>query len=166
MNSYRYYDIVNLSICFLLYFLSPAAFSSILLPPSLSLTFYLSLSLSLSLCLSLFFSPFLSLSLSLFFLSLFFSLSLTLSLTLSLSLHLCGFLFLTSTYRQVTLCLFHLSSSNYRFLDTTEWKVFYHLYHARAAAGIDTITLVRVEQVAPFPFDLLGPAILRFPQGE
>ena len=45
-------------------------------------------------------------------------------------------------------------------------QVFYHLYHARAAAGIDTITLVRVEQVAPFPFDLLGPAILRFPQGD
>ena len=143
----------------LFYSSSPFAFSYFL---SLSLP----LLLSLSLCLSLFFSPFLSLSLSLFFLSLFFSLSLTLSLTLSLSLHLCGFLFLTSTYRQVTLCLFHLSSSNYRFLDTTEWKVFYHLYHARAAAGIDTITLVRVEQVAPFPFDLLGPAILRFPQGE
>ena len=44
-------------------------------------------------------------------------------------------------------------------------QVFYHLYHARAAASIKNITIVRVEQVAPFPYDLLGPAILKFPNG-
>ena len=38
-------------------------------------------------------------------------------------------------------------------------KVFYHLYHARQAAGIRDITLVRLEQIAPFPFDLVAPVL-------
>ena len=63
-------------------------------------------------------------------------------------------------------CITLFQLLHFYFLHSTVPKVFYHLYHARAAAGIDTITLVRVEQVAPFPFDLLGPAILRFPQGD
>jgi 2-oxoglutarate dehydrogenase complex dehydrogenase (E1) component-like enzyme len=45
-------------------------------------------------------------------------------------------------------------------------KVFYHLYHARAAAGIRDVTLVRVEQIAPFPYDLIGPAVQKYPLAE
>ena len=45
-------------------------------------------------------------------------------------------------------------------------KVFYHLYHARAAMGVRDVTIVRVEQIAPFPYDLVGPAIAKFPHAE
>mmetsp|Transcript_3340 Transcript_3340/g.4762 ORF Transcript_3340/g.4762 Transcript_3340/m.4762 type:complete len:903 (+) Transcript_3340:426-3134(+) len=45
-------------------------------------------------------------------------------------------------------------------------KVFYHLYHAREAAGVVDVTLIRLEQIAPFPHDLLGPAILRYPAAD
>jgi 2-oxoglutarate dehydrogenase complex dehydrogenase (E1) component-like enzyme len=45
-------------------------------------------------------------------------------------------------------------------------KIFYHLYHAREAAGIRDVTIIRLEQIAPFPHDLLGPALIRFPAAE
>lgn len=41
-------------------------------------------------------------------------------------------------------------------------SVFYHLFHARAAAKIKDITFVRLEQIAPFPFDLVGPIIQKY----
>ena len=48
-------------------------------------------------------------------------------------------------------------------------KVFYHLYHAREAlppALASLITLVRLEQIAPFPYDLVGPTLARFQQAD
>lgn len=45
-------------------------------------------------------------------------------------------------------------------------KVFYHLFHARDAAGIRDIIFIRLEQIAPFPHDLIGPALKRFPSAE
>jgi 2-oxoglutarate dehydrogenase E1 component len=45
-------------------------------------------------------------------------------------------------------------------------KVFYHLYHARAALGIRDVTIIRIEQIAPFPYDLVGPAIAKYPHAE
>ena len=45
-------------------------------------------------------------------------------------------------------------------------QMFYHLYHARAAAGIKTTTFVRLEQIAPFPYDIVARAIHRYPNAE
>ena len=45
-------------------------------------------------------------------------------------------------------------------------KIFYHLFHARESTGINDITIIRLEQVAPFPFDLVGPALARFENAE
>jgi 2-oxoglutarate dehydrogenase E1 component len=45
-------------------------------------------------------------------------------------------------------------------------KIFYHLYHARTAAKLHDITLIRLEQIAPFPYDLVGPAIASYPNAE
>lgn len=45
-------------------------------------------------------------------------------------------------------------------------KVFYHLYHARHSMAIKDITIIRVEQIAPFPYDLIGPAIARYPNAD
>lgn len=44
--------------------------------------------------------------------------------------------------------------------------VFYHLYHARAAAKIKDVTFIRLEQIAPFPYDLVGPAMNMYPTAE
>ena len=45
-------------------------------------------------------------------------------------------------------------------------KIFYHLYHAREAAGLDNVTIIRIEQIAPFPHDLLAPLLERFPNAR
>ena len=45
-------------------------------------------------------------------------------------------------------------------------KVFYHLHHARAAAQVKEITIIRVEQIAPFPYDLVGPAVAKYTAAE
>lgn len=45
-------------------------------------------------------------------------------------------------------------------------KFFYHLFHARESAGITDVVFVRLEQVAPFPFDLVGPALARYTNAE
>lgn len=45
-------------------------------------------------------------------------------------------------------------------------SVFYHLFHARSAAKINDITFVRLEQIAPFPFDLVGPIIQKYPNAD
>jgi len=45
-------------------------------------------------------------------------------------------------------------------------KVFYHLYHAREAAGLDDITIVRIEQIAPFPYDLIIPILDKYRSSE
>eukprot|EP01041_Mallomonas_annulata_P001310 gene1310-2527_t len=45
-------------------------------------------------------------------------------------------------------------------------KIFYHLAHARSAANIKFITLIRVEQLAPFPYDLIEPALQKYPNAE
>jgi 2-oxoglutarate dehydrogenase E1 component len=45
-------------------------------------------------------------------------------------------------------------------------KVFYHLFHTREAVGVNEILIIRIEQVAPFPYDLIGPLLLRFKNAE
>lgn len=45
-------------------------------------------------------------------------------------------------------------------------KIFYHLFHAREAAKLNNVTFVRIEQLAPFPYDLLKKVMLRFPSAE
>jgi hypothetical protein len=43
-------------------------------------------------------------------------------------------------------------------------KIFYHLYHRRAALQLPDVTFIRLEQVAPFPFEVVARAILRYPK--
>lgn len=43
-------------------------------------------------------------------------------------------------------------------------KIFYHLYHRRSALKLENVTFVRLEQVAPFPLQLMARAIRRYPQ--
>ena len=43
-------------------------------------------------------------------------------------------------------------------------KLFYGLFHARQAAQCTSIIFVRVEQIAPFPYDLVAAAILKYPK--
>jgi 2-oxoglutarate dehydrogenase E1 component len=43
-------------------------------------------------------------------------------------------------------------------------KVFYHLYHRRTALQLENVSFIRLEQVAPFPFELMARAIHRFPK--
>ncbi|MGV6807799.1 MAG: 2-oxoglutarate dehydrogenase E1 component, partial [bacterium] len=45
-------------------------------------------------------------------------------------------------------------------------KVYYHLYEAREAAGIDNVALVRIEQLYPFPDDELLEALNAYPDLE
>ena len=45
-------------------------------------------------------------------------------------------------------------------------KLFYQLYHARTIANIHNITIVRIEQIAPFPFDLIAPIISKYENAE
>ena len=45
-------------------------------------------------------------------------------------------------------------------------KVYYDLYEAREAAGIDDVYLLRVEQLYPFPARALMNELSRFPQAE
>ncbi len=45
-------------------------------------------------------------------------------------------------------------------------KVYYDLYDAREAAGIDNVYLLRVEQLYPFPARALMHELARFPQAE
>ena len=45
-------------------------------------------------------------------------------------------------------------------------KVYYDLYEAREAAGIDDVYLMRVEQLYPFPARALITELSRFPQAE
>jgi 2-oxoglutarate dehydrogenase E1 component len=45
-------------------------------------------------------------------------------------------------------------------------KVYYDLYEARAAAGIDDIYLMRMEQLYPFPARALIAELSRFPEAE
>eukprot|EP00288_Rhodomonas_lens_P004425 CAMPEP_0177742676 /NCGR_PEP_ID=MMETSP0484_2-20121128/28792_1 /TAXON_ID=354590 /ORGANISM="Rhodomonas lens, Strain RHODO" /LENGTH=208 /DNA_ID=CAMNT_0019257033 /DNA_START=29 /DNA_END=652 /DNA_ORIENTATION=+ len=45
-------------------------------------------------------------------------------------------------------------------------KVFYDLYHARGAKKARDITFVRLEQIAPFPFDRLAKILAQFPNAE
>jgi hypothetical protein len=45
-------------------------------------------------------------------------------------------------------------------------KIFYHLYHARRAAGIQDTSFVRLEQIAPFPFDMVAKSIREYPNAE
>ena len=52
-------------------------------------------------------------------------------------------------------------------------KIFYHLYHARSAhrsknkiiEDCDTI-MCRIEQIAPFPYDLVAPILMRYPNAQ
>lgn len=45
-------------------------------------------------------------------------------------------------------------------------KLFYHLFRSREVAGIDDITIIRIEQIAPFPYDIIGPILQRFQHAE
>ena len=61
-------------------------------------------------------------------------------------------------------------------------KIYYHLYHARSASLsskngskngnmnkgslVSNIVFVRLEQIAPFPYDLVGPVIERYPNAQ
>jgi len=46
-------------------------------------------------------------------------------------------------------------------------QIFYHLFNMRQALGIKNVTFVRIEQLAPFPYDIIGPAALsRYPNAE
>mmetsp|Transcript_27484 Transcript_27484/g.77747 ORF Transcript_27484/g.77747 Transcript_27484/m.77747 type:complete len:243 (-) Transcript_27484:35-763(-) len=46
-------------------------------------------------------------------------------------------------------------------------KIFYELFDQRKARGLeDKVALVRVEQIAPFPFDLVSREIRRFPNAQ
>jgi 2-oxoglutarate dehydrogenase E1 component len=41
-------------------------------------------------------------------------------------------------------------------------QIFYDLYHARAARKVDDVLLVRIEQLAPFPFDRIAAVLSKY----
>jgi len=45
-------------------------------------------------------------------------------------------------------------------------KVYYDLYEERAKRGIKDISLIRIEQLAPFPFDHVQRELTRYPNAE
>jgi 2-oxoglutarate dehydrogenase E1 component len=45
-------------------------------------------------------------------------------------------------------------------------KIFYHLFHAREVADQRDVTFVRLEQLAPFPYDLVLPVLRRYGNAE
>lgn len=45
-------------------------------------------------------------------------------------------------------------------------KIFYELQAARASRNINDVALVRVEQIAPFPFDLVAEEAAKYPNAE
>lgn len=45
-------------------------------------------------------------------------------------------------------------------------KVYYDLVESRAAQDINDIAILRVEQIAPFPFDLVATQLARYPSAE
>ena len=45
-------------------------------------------------------------------------------------------------------------------------KVYYDLYEAREAAGVDDVYLLRIEQLYPFPAKALVTELSRFPNAE
>jgi 2-oxoglutarate dehydrogenase E1 component len=45
-------------------------------------------------------------------------------------------------------------------------KIFYQLFHMREAKKINNITFVRLEQIAPFPYDLITTVLNRYPTAE
>jgi len=45
-------------------------------------------------------------------------------------------------------------------------KIFYHLLQARNAKQINNITLIRLEQLAPFPYDVIIPTIHKYLDAE
>jgi 2-oxoglutarate dehydrogenase E1 component len=59
-----------------------------------------------------------------------------------------------------------LSSKKIRKVIFCSGKIFYHLFHARRAAAIQDTAFVRLEQIAPFPYDMIGKAIREFPNAE
>ena len=48
-----------------------------------------------------------------------------------------------------------VDDENIRRLIICSGKIFYHLFHAREASNINNIVLVRLEQIAPFPYGKL-----------
>lgn len=59
-----------------------------------------------------------------------------------------------------------VSAENMRRVIFCSGKIYYHLFHARNAAGINDITLIRIEQIAPFPYDLLEPVLALYRNAE
>lgn len=45
-------------------------------------------------------------------------------------------------------------------------KIFYHMYHRRTALHLNSVSFIRLEQIAPFPFELMAHAIRRYPNAE
>eukprot|EP00606_Chrysophyceae_sp_TOSAG23-5_P001557 GSChrysophyteH2.ASY1.ANO1.599.1 assembled CDS len=45
-------------------------------------------------------------------------------------------------------------------------KIFYQLFHMRESKGIRDTTFVRLEQIAPFPYDIMSTVIARYPEAE
>ena len=45
-------------------------------------------------------------------------------------------------------------------------QMFYDLYHARAARKVVDVTFVRIEQIAPFPFDRVASVLRLYPNAE
>ena len=39
-------------------------------------------------------------------------------------------------------------------------------YFMQERPQINNVTIIRVEQIAPFPYDLIGPVLLRYPNAE
>jgi len=45
-------------------------------------------------------------------------------------------------------------------------KVYYDLYRERAKRDIDNIAIVRLEQISPFPYDLMANLVAKYPKAE
>ena len=45
-------------------------------------------------------------------------------------------------------------------------QIFYELYHARTARKIRDVTFVRIEQIAPFPFDRIASVLRLYPNAD
>lgn len=59
-----------------------------------------------------------------------------------------------------------VSDNNIKRVIFCSGQVYYDLYETRQQRNIDNIAIIRLEQLAPFPFDLVMNELKRYPQAE
>jgi len=68
----------------------------------------------------------------------------------------------------------NMSNRKYRLVGRDEMRkvvfcsgqIFYELFHARTVRKVHDVTLVRIEQIAPFPFDRIASVLRLYPNAD